>query len=312
MSGADLRGRKILVTGLTGQVARPVAEQLAGENEVWGIARFSDPAKRSALEKAGVRCETVDLEAGDFSALPDDFDVVLHFAVSRSNPPDFDRDLRANAEAVGLLMAHTRPATAFFHCSTTGVYEAAGQTVFTEESPLGDNHRVMMPTYSIAKISAEAVVRTTARQLGIPTLIARLNTPYGDTGGWPWYHLLMMKGGVPIPVHRDGPSRYTLLHQRDILRTLPGLVRAASVPARIVNWCGSEHVAIEEWCAWLGELTGLEPEFAPTENTLESVMTSDARMREWAGPAEVPWKQGIREMVEALAPELLREATPAD
>ncbi len=297
---------KILVTGLTGQVARPIALDLARRNEVWGIARFTNPDVRAQLERGGVRCEPCDLESGDFSSLPEDFDVVLHFAVSRSGEPDFERDLRANAEAAGLLLAHTRPRRAFFHCSTTGVYQPDGHTVFTEESPLGDNHRVMMPTYSIVKIAAEAVVRTGARQYGVPTLIARLNTPYGETGGWPWYHLLMMKNGVPIPVHRDGPSRYTLLHQRDILRTLPGLVAAASVPARTVNWCGSEHVSIEEWCAYLGELTGLEPKLEPTERTLESVMTSDARMRELVGPAEVPWREGLREMVQALAPELLK------
>jgi hypothetical protein len=65
-------------------------------------------------------------------------------------------------------------------------------------------------------------------------------------------------------------------------------------------------VSIEEWCTYLGELTGLEPKFERTERTLQSVMTTDARMRELVGPAEVPWRQGMREMVEALAPELLR------
>lgn len=298
---------KILVTGLTGQVARPVALDLAKRNEVWGIARFSQPALREQLEAGGVRCETVDLEEGDFSALPTDFDVVLHFAVSRAPKPDFDRDLRANAEAAGLLLGYTRPRRAFFHCSTTGVYQPDGHNVFNESSPLGDNHRVMMPTYSIAKIAAEAVVRTAARQFDVPTVIARLNTPYGEPGGgWPWYHLLMMKNGVPIPVHTDAPSRYTLFHQRDIIRTLPGLVAAARVPALIVNWCGTEHVSIEEWCTYLGELTGLEPKFERTERTLESVMTDDSRMRALVGPAEVPWKQGLREMVQAMAPELLR------
>lgn len=301
-----MRDLKILVTGLTGQVARPIALDLAKENEVWGLARFSDPARREQLEAGGVRCEAIDLEAGDFSSLPTDFDVVLNFAVSRAPKPDFDRDIRTNAEAAGLLLGHTRPRKAFFHCSTTGVYQAAGHTVFTEDSPLGDNHRVMMPTYSIAKIAAEAVVRTAARQFGVPTVIARLNTPYGETGGWPYFHLLMMQQGVPIPVHTDAPSQYTLFHQRDIQRTLPGLIDAASVPALIVNWCGSEHVSIEEWCTYLGELTGLEPKFAPTVQTLESVMTDDSRMRALVGPAEVPWRQGMREMVETLAPELLR------
>jgi len=37
-----MRGSKILITGPTGQVATPVAEALAAENEVWGIARFSE------------------------------------------------------------------------------------------------------------------------------------------------------------------------------------------------------------------------------------------------------------------------------
>jgi UDP-glucuronate 4-epimerase len=301
-----MRDLKILVTGLTGQVARPIATSLAADNEVWGIARFSDPAVRGALEGAGVRCETFDLESGDFSSLPTDFDVVLHFAVTRSREPDFDRELRINAEAAGLLLGHTRPRKAFFHCSSTAVYQPDGHTVFTEDSPLGDNHRVVMPTYSIVKIAAEAVVRTAARQFGVPTVIARLNTPYGETGGWPWYHLLMIKNGVPIRVHTDAPSRYTLFHQRDILRTLPGLVEAASVPALVVNWCGREHVSIEEWCSYLGELTGLVPKFESTPDTLESVMTDDSRMRSLVGPAEVPWKQGLREMVQALAPELLR------
>ena len=301
-----MQDKKILVTGLTGQVARPIALDLAKNNEVWGLARFTNPAAREQLEQGGVRCETVDLEAGNFSSLPTDFDVVLHFAVSRAPKPDFDRDLRANAEAAGLLLAHTRPRTCFFHCSTTGVYQADGHTVFTETSPLGDNHRVMMPTYSIAKISAEAVVRTMARQFDVPTVIARLNTPYGETGGWPYYHLLMMKNGVPIPVHSDAPSQYTLFHQRDIIRTLPGLVAEARVPALIVNWCGREHVSIEEWCTYLGELTGLEPKFERTDRTLQSVMTDDSLMRSLVGPAEVPWKQGIRELVQALAPELLR------
>ncbi len=66
-----MRGSKILITGPSGQVAAPIAKALATDNEVWGIARFSDPAARESLEKAGVRCETVNLATGDFSGLPD-------------------------------------------------------------------------------------------------------------------------------------------------------------------------------------------------------------------------------------------------
>jgi len=143
-------------------------------------------------------------------------------------------------------MAHCRRARAFLHCSSTAVYHPKGHEPIVESDPLGDNHRVMMPTYSIAKIAAEAVARTEARQLGLPTIIARLNTPYGSNGGWMYYHLLMMKKGVPIPVHTDAPSCYTPIHEDDVAEILPALLDAASVPARIVNVCGQEHVSIEQ------------------------------------------------------------------
>ena len=121
-------------------------------------------------------------------------------------------------------MAHCRKARAFLHCSSTGVYEAADGTPQRETDPLGDNHRVMMPTYSISKIAAEAVVRTTCRIFDVPTTIARLNVPYGDGGGWPAFHLALMRAGVPVPVHPDGPSRFNPIHDDDILATLPAML----------------------------------------------------------------------------------------
>ena len=105
-----MRGSKILITGPTGQVATPIAKTLAADNEVWGIARFTNPAVREDLEKAGVRCQTVNLAAGDFSEIPSDFDYVLNLAVAKSG--SWDKDLGANAESVGLLMAHCRGAQA--------------------------------------------------------------------------------------------------------------------------------------------------------------------------------------------------------
>ena len=298
-----LREQKILVTGVTGQVAGPVARSLAGANEVWGTARFQDSDKRRQLEAFGIRCEPSDFDSGDFSALPQDFDYVLNFAVAKPN--DFETALRSNGEGVGLLMRHCRAAKAFLHCSTTGVYQPAGHTEFSEDSPLGDNHRVLMPTYSIAKIAAETVARFAARAYELPTLIARLNTPYGTSGGWPYFHLLMMKEGAEIPVHINTPSRYTLFHEDDICRTAPGLLAAASVPAPTVNWCGQEHVSIQDWSAYLGELTGLVPQFIETEQTFDSVMTSNQRMQELVGAAKVPWRDGMRGMVEELHPDWL-------
>jgi UDP-glucuronate 4-epimerase len=303
-----LERRKILVTGPTGQVALPIALALAKANDVWGLARFSDAAARERLDVAGVTCFAADLATTDFAVLPDDFDYVLNFAVTKGGNDDWDRDFAANAESIGLLMAHCRKAKAVLHCSSTAVYQHQGPThPLTEDDPLGDNHRAMMPTYSLAKIAAEAVARTAAREHRLPTTIARLNVPYGDNGGWPYYHLLYMKSGAPIPLHPEKPNLFNPIHEDDLVRQLPALLDAASVPATIVNWAGAP-ASIEDWCAHLGELTGLEPKFDETPDTIGSVTCDLTRMHELIGEATVPWRDGIHRMVEAREPELLKSA----
>ena len=91
-----LTDEKILVTGPASQVGFPVLEALAPRNEVVGLARFSRPEDRERVEAAGARCVAVDLADGDLSVVPDDFTVVLHFAVVKSG--DFAYDLAANGE----------------------------------------------------------------------------------------------------------------------------------------------------------------------------------------------------------------------
>jgi nucleoside-diphosphate-sugar epimerase len=293
----DTRTR-FLVTGATGQVGFPVAAALAADraNDVIAVARFRDAAKRDALARAGATCIEADLAAGAVDHLPTDVDFVCNFAVVKSNR--WDVDLRGNAEAAGLLLAHCKDARAFLHCSSTGVYEAADGGPQRESDPLGDNHRVMMPTYSISKIAAEEVVRTTSRIFGVPVTIARLNVPYGPNGGWPAFHLEMMLAGQPVPVHPQGPSRFNPIHEVDIIAMVPKLLAAASVPATIVNWGGDEETSIEEWCTYMAGLAGCEARFDVTEHTIGGIPTDNTRRRELAGPTTVGWKDGMRELVE--------------
>ncbi len=298
-----MHGSKILITGPTGQVATPIAEALAVDNEVWGIARFTNAAAREGLEKAGVRCQTVNLAAGDFDSLPTDFDYVINLAVAKSG--HWDKDMAANAESVGLLMAHCRGAKAFLHCSSGAVYDPPGDQPRTESADLGDNHKPLFPTYSISKIAGETVARTMARALGVPTTIARLNVPYGDNGGWPYYQMEMMLAGMPIPVPAGGPARYNPIHEDDIIATIPKLLEVASVPATTVNWSGDQTVSIQEWCGYLGSLVGKEPVFEESEQALRGNPTDNTRMRELIGGTTVDWRDGMRRMAAKFHPELV-------
>jgi len=305
MTFDTLSGRTIVVTGVTGQVARPLAVTLARDNRVVGAARFKDDEVRRELEASGIECAPVDLLSGDVGALPDDADYVLNFAVAKTN--DWDADLSANLGGLATLMEHHRSARAFLHCSSAAVYAPAGHQLLDEASPLGDNHGVwpFLRTYSICKIGAEGTARWAAERFGLPTTIARLSVPYGDNGGWPYYHMEMVLAGIPIPVPAGGPARYNPIHEDDIIATIPKLLEVASVPATTLNWCGEQTVSLQEWCSYLGSLVGKEPVFQESEQALRGNPTDPSRMRELVGVTTVDWQDGMRRLATKFHPELV-------
>lgn len=301
----DLTGAKILITGPTGQVALPVVEHFAKIADVCVLARFRKAEDRAQMEDMGATVIAADLaDAQSLEAVPEDIDYVLNFAVVKSG--DFEYDLAANGEGVGNLMLRCRNAKAFLHFSSTAVYEYCGHEPRREDSPLGDNHRVMFPTYSISKIAAETVCRFVAHQHDIPTTIARLSVPYGDNGGWMYFHMLMMKEGIPIDLHPEKPNYYNPLHARDYIEKIPYLLGAATREVTTVNFGGSQRVSIEQWCEYISELTGFEPVFQDNPQAFGSLCIDTTRMHELIGETSVDWREGIRSQLQALAPEVLR------
>lgn len=299
---AALTGKKIVVLGATGMVATPVVHHLAKENEVWGAARFHNKGARKELDDLGVHTVVVDLGDPDLASLPPDVDYVINLAVTHA--PDFASALSANAESLGLVMAHFKSAKAFLHCSSTGVYAPNGDHRMRESDPLGDNHRALLPTYSISKIAAESVARFSARLHGLPTVITRLNVPYGDCVAWPSMHLECILADAPIQVLPGPPSVYSPIHSDDIVRQIPLLLDVAAVPAVTVNWAGPDVVSVQEWCRYLGGLVGKEPRFEETELALPSVAVDVTLMEQLIGPAQVRWQDGFRRLVAASHPEL--------
>jgi nucleoside-diphosphate-sugar epimerase len=304
VAAVKLEREKILITGPTSQVAFPLARELAKVNDVYGLARFGKASELSRARAAGIKPIQADLASDSLESLPDDFTYVLNFAVVKSSR--FEYALAANAEGVGRLMHRCRGVKAFFHCSSAAVYAYQGHVPAKETDPLGDNHHAMLPTYSISKIAAETMVRFASREWQIPTTIVRFSVPYGDNGGWPWFHLMMMHSGHPIPVHPDKPNTYNPIHEDDYIRQLPTMLAIAGVPPTTVNWGGKDTVSVEEWTAYLGELTGLSPRFNPTRDTIGPLPIDLTRMHELVGPTEIDWHDGFRRMVEALSPELLK------
>jgi nucleoside-diphosphate-sugar epimerase len=299
-----LSDEKILLTGPAGQIAYPLAEYLAKDNEVWGLARFSNPDDKAKVEAVGVKAVKGDMGDGDFSELPDDFTYVIHFAALMAPGWDFDAAIRANAEGTGLLLAHTRKAKAALVMSTHSVYRppADGDPwhVFDETDPLGEVNAAHAPTYSMSKISQEAVARTCARLFDLPVTIARMNASYGRNGGLPVMQMDTLLAGDPVTTRWD-PCMYSPIHQDDINAQTEALLDAASVPATIVNWAGDEPVSVQEWCAYIGELGGFEPVVNAVEQpgTLRGSIADNTKRMSFTGPCTVSWRDGIRDAFES-------------
>ncbi len=291
-----LSGEKILITGAAGQIGFPLAVHLASENEVWGLARFSDEAARQKVEAAGVTTVRCDLGDDDLSQVPDDFTYVVHLAALIGGT-DYDQAIRVNAEGTGRLLQHCRRAKAALVMSTHSVYKPHDDPwhPYAETDPLGDVNATFSPTYSVSKIGQEAVARFCARALDMPVVIARMNASYGPNGGLPAYHLDTVAAGAPVRTRWD-PCLYSPIYEDDINEQTEALLAAAHVPATIVNWAGDEGVSVQEWAAYMGKLAGREAQVVVQEapGTLRGSVADVSRRRSYTGPCQVSWQEGLQ------------------
>lgn len=297
-----IRGKKILITGASGQIAFPLSMRLAEHNEVWGIARFSEASRREELERRGVRTETVDIVDPDYSALPKDFDHVVHLVAYMGGDGDSDKGIEINALGTGRLLSHFREAGSTLVMSTTGVYHPSSDPwyKYRETDRLGDATNTRVPSYGVTKVAQEAVARFCAIEFNMPVVIARMNASYGPYGGLPARQLDLIMADQPVSVRSD-PAPYSPIHDADIADHLEGILRAASAPAEIVNFGGDEVVTAQEWCAYFGELSGKEPrvEVNPVPGSQPGIALDVSKRRSLTGPDKIHWRDGMREMYEA-------------
>lgn len=298
-----LKDKRILLTGPAGNIGFPLARNLARDNEVWGVSRFGDPAERQRVEDAGMITRSIDLATGEFGDLPTNFDYVLHLSAYIAGD-NFDRGVQVNAEGTALLMSHCRKAKAFLSMSTTACYRPNPDPwhPFLETDMLGDSNLPGMPIYSISKIVQEGAVRATARLLGLPSIIMRMNAAYGATGGGglPGRHFDQIRDGEQV-VLRWSPNTYSPINDRDIFEQTEALLDAAAVPAPIVNWGGDEPVAAQDWCKYFGELLGVAPDVTVREypDAQRGVVLDNKKRLAITGPCRVSWRDGMKEMAKA-------------
>jgi nucleoside-diphosphate-sugar epimerase len=307
-----LSRKKILITGVTGLIARPIALSLAKDNEVWGLSLFneSEAKAKAELEAAGVHCIPWNMAKDEFPpAVPAGITHILHTAMLRETE-SYDAAMDVNGVACAQLMERYRNAEAFFFISSTAIYKhLEPDHRHVETDPLGGG-LIFIPAYQVSKIAAEAVVRSLAQLYKLPTVVVRPGICYGpgSWGGVPILFLKKMMAGEPIELPPEGNTYCMPIHVDDIARFAPALFESASVPANIVNLAGDVPVVDQEYIDYISEISGYPVSYIRGAYYRDNYLTDNSKREAIAGKCNIFWKDGIRETIAAHFPDLKLKA----
>lgn len=319
-----ISGEKILITGVSGIVARPLASFLAKDNEVWGMARFVDPSVRKVeeftgavggpgdralslrdeLEAEGIRTIAADLGSGNFDDVPTDFTYVLHLAWMRADLAHLHDAIRNNVEGPGLLLQHCRKAKAALVMSGMGIYSASDDPwhAYNENDPMGRGATAYAPTSPASKLGLESVARFCARAFDLPIVITRLNTFMGTPASFPGMHIAAVLNDQPMMAPCD-PNPHSPIHTLDMQHQLEALLDAASTTACITNWCGDDAVTAQEWMAdaaqWAGK-TAPPLNIVTVPGSPAGTLADPTRRRSITGPCITSFKDEYRKLFDEM------------
>lgn len=292
---AQLSGRRVLITGASGLVAFPIAVELAKANEVYAVARFSDPEQKRLLDAGGVRTIAFDMAQPDMSPLPRAVDVVINYGVL---PPSHKDAYEVNAGAAGRLASRYRDCEAFVHGSTGSLYQYQGERPLREDDPYGLHSST--ENYAASKIAAEFLLRHLSVEYGMPTVMVRIFSFYGPRGGGVTQRIDQVAQGLPVSVYPGVRNVHTPLFEDDYVEKTIAAAGIAKAPAEIVNVGGTEPVTTQDYCNIAGEMLGKTPIFA--ENSRSWPIWADTtKMVRLLGPCRVSMREGVRRVIEAGA-----------
>jgi nucleoside-diphosphate-sugar epimerase len=287
-----LTNKKVLIVGVSGRVGSSLAEMLVNENEVHGVARFSDPAVRKRLNKLGVKTIKMDVVKGEISKLPLDFDrVFIEIAYMHGAEENPDYAYAANAYLVGRLMTHFASVPGIVHASTGNVYGLPRQVVTesTPEAPVG--------VYGLSRFVGEQLIRYFSRLHKTPAVILRYF--YGNDERYG----VLLKLATHLLRGEEIPSSFGSLinciaHQ-DLVRYTALAAHLCSTPPRVLNITSPAPYEVKEVAIRLAKLLHVkEIHFAESPERDEMTLAAYAREQvRLLGPAKV----GLGTMLEKAA-----------
>ncbi|MDZ7317332.1 MAG: SDR family oxidoreductase [candidate division KSB1 bacterium] len=232
------------------------------------------------------------------------FDVVVDWIAY--TPADIELD----------LLAFRGRCRQFIFISSASVYQTPPAVLpVTEDTPLENPYW----QYSRDKIACERRLEQARRKEGFPVTIVRPSHTYDKTmlpcrGGWTTID--RMRRGLPVIIHGDGTSIWTLTHHRDFAKGFVGLLGREDAVGEAF------HITSEEWLTWnqiyeiLADAAGasLEAVHVPSEwiaaldpnigagllgDKMHSMIFDNRKIRRFVPEfrCEIPFREGAKEII---------------
>jgi nucleoside-diphosphate-sugar epimerase len=297
----------VLFIGGTGRISSACTELALNRGLEVTVLNRGKTAERAVAP--GARVLTADIrDEGSVSRVLGDeqFDAVVDFVALE--PTHTELDIR--------LFSH-RTAQYVFISSASAYQKPLRQLPITESTPLCNPFWA----YSRDKIACEERLMAAYRADGFPVTIVRPSHTYDRTtipvllGGWTVVD--RMRRGLPVVVHGDGTSLWTLTHHRDFARAFVPLLGQPAAIGDVFQITSDETQPWNQIYTTLGQAAGAEPhlvhlssaqiaaqvpEWGPglLGDMAHSVIFDNSKVRRlvpgWH--ATIPWAEGAREVIE--------------
>jgi UDP-glucose 4-epimerase len=278
---------RILVTGANGFIGRAFVRAVAGNHELFALARTPGP------QVSGVEWIAHDLvEPLAAAPLPDRIDAVVHLAQSRryrefpGGAHDvFDVNTRSTLEL--LEYARLAGARSFVFTSSGGVYGYSYEH-FAETDPVSP-----LNFYFTSKYSAEMLIANYQRFFS--SVVLRLFFVYGPGQDRMLIPTLIdrVASGDAVTVEGDPGLRINPIYVDDAVRVFEPALQFAG--AGVFNVAGDEAVTITDLVEVVGEVMERKPRIEHTPGDSGGDLLGDnTQMREVLGVApEISLREGL-------------------
>jgi nucleoside-diphosphate-sugar epimerase len=287
----------ITVLGVGGKVGPSVAimaqravEAAGVDKKVFGVARFSDPAAKASLERAGVTAVTADLTDDlELDAIPDAANVIYMAGNKFGTVGNEHFTWMMNSYLPGRVAQRFR-ASRIVVFSTLVTYPLAdvatgGSRESDPPGPIGE--------YSASCVGRERMFEHFSRKHGTPVLLFRLGYSIETRYGVLQEIAQAVHDGTPIPLEMGHAS---VIWQRDVAEYALRSVNLATSPPRALNITGPEIVSIRWLAERFGERFGRSPIFDGEESGTAYVMDGSALQSEFGYPTTT-----VPQMIDTVA-----------